>query len=297
MTGFPVPTMAAGTSELRQRVERLVRGEGLATEPRRPLWAAPIVAFVLTTLTLLAPSACGVAEAKGLPPSTPAAQKGAAPGSRPTPAALADEEDDNDDEEPVCEEPKNKRKAREHARSERRHGDEHARRHHGRHGPVEDDNDDDEDDNDNDDPAELDEDDDDNEDEEVARGPGRIRVRVPRIGAPEVDVRIDPQVQIDLDRLQKDIEASIPSREALDEQIEQALAEARKQAPDAATRKRIEKDLKRARKDAKDAPPLPPMPPSPPAPPGPHGMGMPMPPPGPRGAPLPPPPPDDDDDD
>ncbi|MRG93767.1 M56 family metallopeptidase [Polyangium spumosum] len=234
MSGLPVPTMAAGTSELRQRVERLVRGEGLTTEPRRPLWAAPIVAFVLTALTLLAPSACGVAEAKGLPPAqSPQAKKGAAPGPRPLLVVTSDEDEDDEDETPVCEGPKHKRKAKDHARPEKRHGDEHARRHHGRHVDQDEDEDEDEDEDD--------------EDEEITRGPGRIRVHVPRIGAPNVEVDVDPQIEIDMRQLQR----SIPTPEEIDAELERALEQARKHAPDEATRKRVEKEIKRARKQAR----------------------------------------------
>ncbi|MDI1442788.1 M56 family metallopeptidase [Polyangium sp. 6x1] len=251
MTGLPVPTMAAGTSELRQRVERLVRGEGMTAEPRKPLWAAPIVAFVLTALTLLAPCACGVAEAKGLPPATAAAKKGPAPSPRPTPAALADEDDDedaDDDEEPVCEGPKHTRKAKDHAKAEKRRGEEHARRQNGRHGPVDQD-DEDEDDNDNDNDNDNDDNDNDDDDDDaaeqdaddeenevaVARGP-RIHIHVP---APNVDIDFDQ------------IERSFPSQEQFDAEVERALADVRKNVRDEDTRKCVEREIKRARKEAR----------------------------------------------
>ncbi|TKD11919.1 M56 family metallopeptidase [Polyangium fumosum] len=237
MTGLPVPTMAAGTSELRQRVERLVRGEGITAEPRKPLWAAPIVAFVLTAFTLLAPCACGVAEAKGLPPATPVAKKGAAP-AKPTPAALADEDEDTDedtDEEPVCEGPKHKRNDKHHAKAEKHHGEKHA--HHRPYVPAAQDDDDDQDNDDDDDqdndPADQDNDpadqdnDDDHQDNEVAvaRGP-RIRIHMP---APSVDIDFE-QIDADLDR---------------------ALADVRKNVHDEDARKLAEREIKRARKDAR----------------------------------------------
>ncbi|HVK63317.1 MAG TPA: M56 family metallopeptidase [Polyangium sp.] len=258
MTGLPVPTMAAGTSELRQRVERLVRGEGMTTEPRKPLWAAPIVTFVLTAFTFLAPCACGVAEAKGLPPATPVA-KNAAP-ARPTPAALADEDaDEDEDEEPICEGPKQKRKDKHHAEAAKHRSERNAQRHHGRHAPVaQDDDDDDDQDNDDDqddqddDDADQDNDvalqdnddddqdnDDDDQDEEievaVARGP-RIRIHVPA-----------PRVDIDFEQ----IERALPSQEQIDADLDRALANVRRNVRDEDARKNAEREIKRARKDAR----------------------------------------------
>jgi hypothetical protein len=253
MSGLPVPTMAAGTSELRQRVERLLRGEGLSAEPHRPIWAAPIVAFVLTALTFLAPTACGVAEAKGLPSAaTPAAQKGARAQAKTAKfEELADDDEDEDEDEnddAVCESPRGKQDDRDHARRERHHGDEHARghrRHHHEDADDSDDSDDDDDDADEDEDealAEL--------EHEHAHGPGRIHVRVPRVGAPDVHVDVDPQIDIDIDSLEKSIKKSIPSKKELDEQIERAMEQARKHAPDAKARKRMEKALEQARKTA-----------------------------------------------
>jgi len=44
------PAMALGTSELRQRVERLVKGEWLSMRTRRTVWAGPIATLFLTAL-------------------------------------------------------------------------------------------------------------------------------------------------------------------------------------------------------------------------------------------------------
>ncbi|EYF05515.1 M56 family metallopeptidase [Chondromyces apiculatus] len=76
--GLPVATMSAGASGLGQRVQRLVRGDGLATERRHPLWTGSLVGTVLVALALLAPSACGGRAAQGAPPSSPDGRRDAA---------------------------------------------------------------------------------------------------------------------------------------------------------------------------------------------------------------------------
>jgi hypothetical protein len=101
---LPAAAAITGTSDLKQRIERLVRGEGLAPAMKRPVWAWPIAWCALAALTLLAPTACGVAEASSRPAAVPS--KTAQKSARPAPPAVdilamahADDDDDDDDDD------------------------------------------------------------------------------------------------------------------------------------------------------------------------------------------------------
>lgn len=301
MSGLPVPTMAAGTSELRQRVERLVRGEGLTTEPRRPLWAAPIVAFVLTALTLLAPSACGVAEAKGLPPAqSPQAKKGAAPGPRPMLVVTHDEDEDEDEEHDEDENDEDEEITRGPGRIRVRVPRigapnvevdvdpqiEIDMRQLQRSIPT---------------PDEI--------DAELERALERARKHAPDEATRK---RVEKEIKRARKQARKELEAAREDLEAAREEMQERLRELREQMPEIRRRamenaretaEEAEKESRRAHKKHKRAhkkhhdgepPAPPPPPPAPPMPPGPHGMHMPpLPPmpPGPHHAPLPPAPP------
>ncbi|UQA61236.1 M56 family metallopeptidase [Polyangium aurulentum] len=228
LAGLPVPAMARGTSALRQRVERLVRGVGLAYSPRRPAWTGPVVGFVLIALTLIAPSACGVAEASGRPALTAATRK---PGPTRPAMADADDDDDGDDDESICEDDRAHKDARRGPRHERRH------RHHPPPPPP---------------PRfthmDADDDEDDEDDDSFAMGPGPIHIDMPDF---DVKVDVNPQIDIDLSALEKNLEKSIPSPEQIEKQIQQAEEQAKRHGVDEETRKQIRRDLERARKEAR----------------------------------------------
>lgn len=97
--GLPVAAAITGPSELRQRIERLLRGEGLTSGTPRPAWAGPMAACAMVAFTLVAPSACGGAEAAGKPPATP--QSARADEDTET-RDLAEDDDTANEDESTC---------------------------------------------------------------------------------------------------------------------------------------------------------------------------------------------------
>jgi hypothetical protein len=106
--GLPAAAAVTGPSDLRRRIERLVQGAGLTAGPLRPAWAGPIASFVLTALTLLAPSACGGARALERPAAAPGtASQQSECAEVPSPPDVEpddhDAADDKDEDELSCE--------------------------------------------------------------------------------------------------------------------------------------------------------------------------------------------------
>lgn len=231
---LPVPAMAAHASELRQRVERLVSGKGLATGGPRPLWTGTAASVVLCALALLAPSACGVAEAK--PPATPGRgtaeereaaeeQREAAEEAREA-AREAAEEAREEAQEAAQEARKEAREAAREARREARRARDEARRTRDEarrathRGPGADHDHDDDDDDDDDHGRGRDDDEDEEDEDEDDLGAMHLDVNVPPLDLNvDLDVRVGPTEE-ELKRIEK----SLPSPEQIDAMMQQAWA-------------------------------------------------------------------------
>ena len=251
---MPVPAMAAGASELRQRVERLVRGDALATREQRPLWTGPAAGSVLVALALLAPTACGVAEAKPPVVAGQEAQRGEDDRSA---------EDEEEIAEAVREAQEEAQEAAQEAREEAREAAQEARKaaleaarearaearraraqaraqrdaSPGERGPSPRDRDDDEDDGDHDD----------DDDDDI--GEMHVDIQVPRLDLDvDVDLRLrdldDAREQ--LDDLEERLERSLPSEEEIEAMVRESTARAGngQSKPDAAEARRAQEQAR-----------------------------------------------------
>jgi len=262
---MPVPAMAAGASELRQRVERLVRGDALATREQRPLWTGPAAGSVLVALALLAPTACGVAEAKPPVVAGQEAQRGEDDRSAEDEEEIAEavREAQEEAQEAAQEAREEAREAAQGAREEAREAAQEARKaaleaarearaearraraqaraqrdaSPGERGPSPRDRDDDEDDGDHDD----------DDDDDI--GEMHVDIQVPRLDLDvDVDLRLrdldDAREQ--LDDLEERLERSLPSEEEIEAMVRESTARAGngQSKPDAAEARRAQEQAR-----------------------------------------------------
>lgn len=264
--GLPVVAAVNGPSDLKQRVERLLRGEGLAPGTQRRVWAGPIAWCALAVLTLLAPTACGVAGRAPTAPTGPVIHAALPEGFADEVARDVEQEpDDNDaeeEDEPGDRAPSaERRKATGNQENNAQgHGDR-ARAGDSKRPPQGQDADEDDSDDDDDEAhgkdlagmiaGELDEDDEHH---------GPIVVHVPSLNL-DIDIDIDsddPSIDEQLDALQDSLDKAREKRDEAHEKKEEARKgreRARQQRKEAhkKAREKARKDRDKARKEREKA--------------------------------------------
>jgi hypothetical protein len=270
MHTLPAAVAITGASDLRQRIERLIRGESTACKARLSRWAWPAAWFVLTALTLLAPAACGVAEASSKRAAAPDQAERTPPRAMLAMAEPAGDEDadSDDDDESSCQQgrERNHGKAKgEHAKRKHDRADRHGRNHDREHrysyaykyehGDVDDDDDDDDDDDKdvNDDDKDVDDDDKDVDDDNDNNGPaprGHSGKQARPAPSLNLDLDLHPDFDVQLEDLEETLDKAIPSPQDMEALLDKALVNAGKGlGNNQQAHEKIKKAIRKARKE------------------------------------------------